>query len=43
VQSLYWSALPNDTRPGDEPIVAAIAIAIGFVAIVTARRSGGQA
>lgn len=38
LQSLYWSALPNDTRPGDEPIVAAIAIGVGIIALVLVRR-----
>jgi hypothetical protein len=38
IQSLYWSALPNDTRPGDEPFMAAIAIGVGVIALLLVRR-----
>lgn len=38
VQSLYWSVLPNNTRPGDEPIVAAVAIAAGVIVLLVLRR-----
>ena len=37
VQSVYWSFLPDDTRPGDEPYVALLAVALGGVALVLAR------
>lgn len=39
LQSLYLSALPNNTRPGDEPIVAATAIVVGLIALVLVRRT----
>lgn len=34
VQSLYWSALPNATPPGDEPLTAGIAVLVGVVALI---------
>lgn len=34
VQSLYWSALPNATLPGDEPLTAGIAVLVGVVALI---------
>lgn len=33
LQSLYWSVLPDNTMPGDEPVVAGIAVVIGSIAI----------
>ena len=33
VQSLYWSVLPNATMPGDEPLITAIALVVGALAI----------
>jgi hypothetical protein len=41
VQSLYWSVLPRQTMPGDEPWVAAIAVAHGafwLTYLTTSRR-----
>jgi hypothetical protein len=38
LQSLYWSALPNNTRPGDEPLVAGVSIALGIIALLVVRR-----
>ena len=37
IQSVYWSALPDDTRPGDELYVALTAIVLGAVALHTVR------
>jgi hypothetical protein len=34
MQSLYWSALPHNTRPGDEPVVAAMVLAAGIIALL---------
>ena len=33
IQSLYWSALPSATPPGDEPLTAGIGVVIGAVAL----------
>lgn len=33
IQSLYWSALPSATPPGDEPLTAGIALLVGAVAL----------
>jgi hypothetical protein len=30
IQSLYWSVLPNNTVPGDEPLIAAAALIAGL-------------
>ena len=38
VQSVYWSFLPDDTRPGDEVYVALIALVIGGIVMLLARR-----
>jgi len=40
VQSLYWSALPSNTVPGDEPLIAGALTVAGVVAIVVVRRAG---
>ena len=42
VQSVYWSALPTATAPGDEPLIAAIALVVGLCALwaVRAARDG---
>jgi hypothetical protein len=37
IQSVYWSSLPDDTRPGDEIYVAVVAIGVGGLAIVVGR------
>jgi hypothetical protein len=37
IQSVYWSSLPDDTRPGDEIYVAMAAIGVGALAIVVGR------
>jgi hypothetical protein len=37
IQSLYWSALPNNTPPGDEPLVAGLAIVVGAIALLLVR------
>jgi hypothetical protein len=34
VQSIYWSALPDDTPPGDEWFYAAVAV--GFAVVLSA-------
>ena len=39
VQSLYWTALPGSTRPGDEPYLAGLAILAGVALIATIRRA----
>jgi hypothetical protein len=39
IQSLYWSVLPNATMPGDEPLIAAIALALGAAAVFIVSRS----
>ena len=39
VQSLYWSVLPNATMPGDEPLIAAFALAVGALAIFIVARA----
>ena len=33
VQSLYWSALPSATMPGDEPLLAGAALLAGALAL----------
>jgi hypothetical protein len=38
VQSLYWTALPNSTVPGDEPLQAALSVCVGVLALVVLRR-----
>ena len=38
-QSLYWSALPNNTPPGDENLVVLTAIAVAGIALVFVRRA----
>jgi len=37
IQSVYWSSLPDDTRPGDEIYVAIAAAALGALALVVGR------
>jgi hypothetical protein len=37
IQSVYWSVLPDDTRPGDELIVALTAMALGTITLVLGR------
>lgn len=38
VQSTYWSALPNNTIPGDEPLRIAVSAAAAGVALLILRR-----
>jgi hypothetical protein len=38
-QSLYWSALPNDTPPGDESLVALTTVVVAAIALVLVRRA----
>ena len=38
VQSLYWSVLPNNTAPGDEPLVAFTAGVAGGIALLLVQR-----
>ena len=38
VQSTYWSSLPNDTIPGDEPLSIAVSVAAAGVALFILRR-----
>lgn len=45
IQSIYWSVLPNDTIPGDEPFRVAVAILVGALLVLVMRPSqpeGGQ-
>ncbi len=37
VQSLYWSVLPNNTMPGDEPFTLAVALIAGAVMLAVVR------
>ena len=37
VQSLYWSVLPNDTVPGDEPFTMAVALLVGGLMLAVIR------
>jgi hypothetical protein len=39
VQSLYWTALPHQTVPGSERVIAALAIAHAAIWLVYLRRS----
>ena len=38
IQSLYWSSLPDNTRPGDELFAAAVAVLVGGVAVLIIRQ-----
>ena len=38
-QSLYGSVLPNNTAPGDEPVVALITMVVAGIALVLVRRA----
>lgn len=38
VQSLYWSALPSNVVPGDEPFYAGVAGVIAALALMVVRR-----
>lgn len=38
LQSLYWSALPSATLPGDEPLTAAITLLIGTITLLVILR-----
>lgn len=37
IQSLYWSVLPNNTMPGDEPFTIATALVAGALMLVIVR------
>ena len=39
VQSVYWSVLPNNTMPGDEPFTIGVALVVGglMVAVIGRR------
>jgi hypothetical protein len=37
VQSLYWSVLPNDTIPGDEPFAIGVALVAGALMLAMVR------
>lgn len=39
VQSLYWSTLPNDTPPGDQWFVLAMALTAGAAALLVLARA----
>jgi hypothetical protein len=39
IQSLYWSALPTDTVPGDEPLIAVVAVVAGAGALAVLSRA----
>jgi len=39
LQSLYWSVLPNNTVPGDEPLIAGVALIVGIGALVFLRQA----
>jgi hypothetical protein len=36
-QSLYWSVLPNNTVPGDEPLTIAVTLAAGALMLAIVR------
>ena len=38
VQSVYWSVLPNSTKPGDEAWTAGVAVLIGMVLLAAIRK-----
>jgi hypothetical protein len=38
IQSVYWSALPDSTMPGDELFKVSMAVAAGAAALVIVRR-----
>ena len=37
VQSLYWSVLPNNTVPGDEPFTIGVAVLVGGLMLTVIR------
>ena len=39
IQSLYWSALPNNTPPGDEPLIVGTAVALGGLVLLVVQRT----
>jgi hypothetical protein len=42
VVALYWTALPKDTIPGSEPLLATIAVLIGTVLLLALRTPSTQ-
>jgi hypothetical protein len=38
VQSVYWSVLPNSTKPGDEVWTAGVALVVGIVMLAVVRK-----
>jgi|SRR5687767_9372588 len=40
LQSLYWTALPSDTIPGQHAVSATVAIVFGTVSVWAVRRAG---
>ena len=38
VQSVYWSVLPNSTRPGDEAWTAGVAVVVGILMLAVVRK-----
>jgi hypothetical protein len=34
IQSLYWSSLPSNTVPGDETLIASVALLFGTIAVL---------
>lgn len=43
VQSQYWSVLPNNTAPGDEPLIVGLTLVIGVIALVVIARMNDEA
>ena len=43
IQSLYWSVLPNNTVPGDEPLIAGLALIAGLGALAVVREAAKRA
>jgi hypothetical protein len=42
IQSLYWSVLPNNTVPGDQPLIAALAVIAGVSALAVLRGAAAR-
>jgi hypothetical protein len=42
-QSLYWSVLPANTRPGDEPLILGSTVLISLLAMLVIKTQGARA
>jgi hypothetical protein len=42
-QSLYWSALPSNTRPGDEPWILGLTVLVSLLAMLVIKNRGARA